>query len=337
MDVSSSVWIITILATISVLAVDFVIVALKPHEPSLREASIWVSIYVSLAVLFGLGLTMFVDGTIGGEFFAGWLTEYSLSVDNLFVFLLIMAKFAVPRDYQQKVLLIGIALSLVLRGVFIALGAEAIARFDWVFFVFGAFLVYTAWKLATADEGEEEFKENPVLRATARVLPSTDEYRGASLIARIDGKRLVTPMLIVMIAIGTTDLIFALDSIPAIFGLTKEPYIVFTANVFALMGLRQLYFLIGGLLDRLVYLSYGLAIVLGFIGVKLILEAAHHNGVAWAPEIPILVSLTVILVTLTVTAILSLMKSASMSKKERAGKAERVMAYAPAEEFLDER
>lgn len=337
MDVSSSVWFITIVATIGVLAVDFVIVALKPHEPSLREASIWVSIYVGLAVMFGLGLTLFVDGTIGGEFFAGWLTEYSLSVDNLFVFLLIMAKFAVPRDYQQKVLLIGIALSLVLRGVFIALGAEAIARFDWVFFIFGAFLVYTAWKLATADEGEEEFKENPVLRATARVLPSTDEYRGASLITRIDGKRLVTPMLIVMIAIGTTDLIFALDSIPAIFGLTKEPYIVFTANVFALMGLRQLYFLIGGLLDRLVYLSYGLAIVLGFIGVKLILEAAHHNGAAWAPEIPILVSLTVIFVTLTVTAVLSLMKSASMSKKERAGKAERVMAYAPAEEFLDER
>ena len=337
MDVSSTVWIITIVATISVLAVDFVIVALKPHEPSLREASIWVSIYVTLAVLFGLGLTMFVDGTIGGEFFAGWLTEYSLSVDNLFVFLLIMAKFAVPREYQQKVLLIGIALSLVLRGIFIALGAEAIERFDWVFFIFGAFLVYTAWKLATADEGEEEFKENAVLRATARVLPSTDQYRGASLIARIDGKRLVTPMLIVMIAIGTTDLIFALDSIPAIFGLTKEPYIVFTANVFALMGLRQLYFLIGGLLDRLVYLSYGLAIVLGFIGVKLILEAAHHNGVAWAPEIPILVSLTVILVTLTVTAGLSLMKSASMSRQERAEKAERVMAYAPAEEFLDER
>ncbi len=337
MDVSSTVWIITIVATISVLAVDFVIVALKPHEPSLREASIWVAIYVGLAVLFGLGLTVFVDGTIGGEFFAGWLTEYTLSVDNLFVFLLIMAKFAVPREYQQKVLLIGIALSLLLRGIFIALGAEAIERFDWVFFIFGAFLVYTAWKLATADEEEEEFKENPVLRATARVLPSTDEYQGAKLIARIDGKRLVTPMLIVMIAIGTTDLIFALDSIPAIFGLTKEPYIVFTANVFALMGLRQLYFLIGGLLDRLIYLSYGLAIVLGFIGVKLILEAAHHNGVAWAPEIPILVSLTVILVTLTITAVLSLMKSASMSKKERARKAERVMAYAPAEEFLDER
>jgi tellurite resistance protein TerC len=337
MDVSSTVWIITIVATISVLAVDFVIVALKPHEPSLREASIWVSIYVSLAVLFGLGLTIFVDGTIGGEFFAGWLTEYSLSVDNLFVFLLIMAKFAVPREYQQKVLLIGIALSLVLRGIFIALGAEAIARFDWVFFIFGAFLVYTAWKLATAKEEEEEFKENALLRATARVLPSTDEYRGASLIARIDGKRLVTPMLIVMIAIGTTDLIFALDSLPAIFGLTKEPYIVFTANVFALMGLRQLYFLIGGLLDRLIYLSYGLALVLGFIGVKLILEAAHHNGVSWAPEIPILVSLTVILVTLTFTAVLSLMKSASMVKQERAAKAERVMAYAPAEEFLDER
>ena len=250
-------------------------------------------------------------GRQGGEFFAGWLTEYSLSVDNLFVFLLIMANFAVPRAYQQKVLLIGIALSLVLRGIFIALGAEAIERFDWVFFIFGAFLVFTAWKLATADDdAEDEFKENRVLRAANRVLPTTDEYQGASLLTRINGKRYVTPMLIVMIAIGTTDLIFALDSIPAIFGLTQEPYIVFTANVFALMGLRQLYFLIGGLLDRLVYLSYGLAVVLGFIGVKLILEAAHHHGMAWAPEIPILVSLSVIIVTLGITTILSLMQSA---------------------------
>ncbi len=338
MDVSSTVWIITIVATIGVLALDFVIVALKPHEPSLREATIWVTIYVGLAVLFGLGLTTLVGGTAGGEFFAGWLTEYSLSVDNLFVFLLIMANFAVPRAYQQKVLLIGIAMSLVLRGIFIALGAEAVERFDWVFFLFGAFLVWTAWKLATADDDdEEEFKENAVLRAASRVLPTTDEYRGASLFARIDGRRVVTPMLIVMVAIGTTDLIFAVDSIPAIFGLTQEPYIVFTANVFALMGLRQLYFLIGGLLDRLVYLSYGLAIVLGFIGVKMILEAAHHHGVGWAPEIPILVSLSVILATLAVTAGLSLMKSASMSKKERAGKAERVMAQPLAEEFLDER
>lgn len=313
-----SVWAITLVVTIGVLALDFFIVARNPHEPSLREATMWVTFYVALAVAFGIGVTLTAGGQRGGEFFAGWLTEYSLSVDNLFVFLLIMANFAVPRAYQQKVLLIGIGLSLVLRGVFIALGAEAIERFDWVFFIFGAFLVFTAWKLATAeDDVEDEFKANRVLTAANRVLPTTDEYRGASLLTRIDGKRFVTPMLIVMIAIGTTDLIFALDSIPAIFGLTQEPYIVFTANVFALMGLRQLYFLIGGLLDRLVYLSYGLAVVLGFIGVKLILEAAHHHGADWAPEIPIVVSLSVIVVTLGVTTVLSLLKSARTPLSER--------------------
>ena len=321
-----SVWAITLVATIGVLALDFFIVARNPHEPSLREATLWVTFYVALAVVFGIGLTVVAGGQRGGEFFAGWLTEYSLSVDNLFVFLLIMANFAVPKAYQQKVLLIGIGLSLVLRGIFIALGAEAIERFDWVFFIFGAFLVFTAWKLATAGDEDEEFKENPVLRATSRVLPTTEDYRGASLLARIDGKLFVTPMLIVMVAIGTTDLIFALDSIPAIFGLTQEPYIVFTANVFALMGLRQLYFLIGGLLDRLVYLSYGLAIVLGFIGVKLILEAAHHHGVHWAPEIPIWVSLTVIAATLGVTTILSLMKSARTSSPAMAPSVEVVEA-----------
>ena len=319
MDVSLTTWTLTVVITLCVLCLDFLIVARNPHEPTLREATLWVCLYVGLAISFGIGLTLAVDGQAGGEFFAGWLTEYSLSVDNLFVFLLIMAKFAVPRIYQQKVLLIGIALSLILRGIFIALGAEAIERFDWVFFIFGAFLIYTAWKLATADDDEgEEFKENPVLRAVSRVLPTTDGYRGASLFSRVGGKLFVTPMLIVMVAIGTTDLIFALDSIPAIFGLTQEPYIVFTANVFALMGLRQLYFLIGGLLDRLVYLSYGLAIVLGFIGVKLILEAAHHRGLHWAPEIPILVSLSVIVATLGVTTILSLRKSARTSLSERA-------------------
>ncbi|MGH3366894.1 MAG: TerC family protein [Nocardioidaceae bacterium] len=311
MDVSLLTWTTTLVVLIGVICLDFVIVARNPHEPSLREATVWVSIYVGLAVVFGLGLTAVAGGQVGGEFFAGWLTEYSLSVDNLFVFILIMSKFAVPRDYQQKVLLIGIALSLVMRGIFIALGAEAISHFDWVFYIFGAFLIYTAWKLATSSDDDDEFKENAVLRATRRVLPTTEGYRGASLTTRIDGRLLVTPMLIVMVAIGTTDLLFALDSIPAIFGLTQEPYLVFTANAFALMGLRQLYFLIGGLLDRLVYLSYGLAIVLGFIGVKLILEALHHQGVHWAPEVPILVSLGIIVSTLAVTAAASLLKSST--------------------------
>ncbi|HET7328878.1 MAG TPA: TerC family protein [Nocardioidaceae bacterium] len=315
MDVSMTTWIVTLVVLLGVLALDFFIVARNPHEPSLREATAWVSVYVGLAIAFGIGLTVVVGGRSGGEFFAGWLTEYSLSVDNLFVFIIIMGKFAVPRQYQQKVLLIGVALALVMRGIFIALGAEAIERFDWVFYIFGAFLIYTAWKLATSDE-EEEFKENAALVAVRRVLPTTSDYRGAALTARIDGKRFVTPMLIVMVAIGTTDLLFALDSIPAIFGLTQEPYLVFTANAFALMGLRQLFFLIGGLLDRLVYLSYGLAVVLGFIGVKLILEALHHQGVAWAPEVPILVSLGVIIGTLAITAVASLAKSARDEREQ---------------------
>ena len=310
MDVSTTGWAVTLVVILAVLALDFFIVARNPHEPSLREATLWVIFYVSLAVIFGIGLSIVAGGRPGGEFFAGWLTEYSLSVDNLFVFLIIMAKFSVPRQYQQKVLLIGVALALVMRGIFIALGAEAIARFDWVFFIFGAFLIYTAWKLVTeAADDDDEFEENKLIKFVENRFPLAPDYDGARLFTRVSGSRMITPMFIVILTIGTTDLMFALDSIPAIFGLTQEPYLVFTANAFALMGLRQLYFLIGGLLDRLVYLSYGLAIVLGFIGVKLILEALHHRGADWAPEIPILVSLGVIMGTLTLTAIASLVKS----------------------------
>jgi tellurite resistance protein TerC len=233
-----------------------------------------------------------------GQFYAGWLTEYSLSADNLIVFVIILARFRVPRPQQQRVLLVGIALALVLRGAFIAVGAAAISRFSWVFYIFGLFLVYTAARLAAQGEPDgEDFKENPLVRWSRRVL---------------------TPTVVVLVAIGTTDLSFALDSIPAVFGLTAEPYLVFTANVFALMGLRQLYFLIGGLLDRLVYLSLGLAVVLGFIGVKLFLEALAANSlpfvnggepVGWAPHIGIAVSLSVIVGTLTVTTAASLLKS----------------------------
>jgi tellurite resistance protein TerC len=302
-------WFATIAAFLAVIAFDFYLVARNPRDPSMRESTIWVIVYVSLAIAFGLGVLAVAGPQYGGEFFAGWITEYSLSVDNLFVFVLIMSRFAVPRDYRQKVLLIGIVLALVLRGIFIALGAEAISRFDWMFYLFGAFLIWTAWKLIKESDGDEEFKENRVLRLVERVVPSTNEYNGARLSTVVDGRRLVTPMLIVMVAIGTTDLLFAVDSIPAVFGLTQEPYLVFTVNAFALMGLRQLFFLIGGLLDRLVYLSKGLAFILGFIGVKLILEALHHHGVAWAPEVPILVSLGVIVGTLTVTTIASLAKS----------------------------
>jgi tellurite resistance protein TerC len=309
MTVSLSAWIITIAALLALMVLDFLIVARNPHEPSLREATLWVTFYVGIALLFGVGLSVAAGGQSGGEFFAGWLTEYSLSVDNLFVFIIIMGKFAVPRQYQQKVLLVGVALALVMRGIFIAIGAEAISHFNWVFYLFGAFLLYTAWKLATSGDEEDEFKENVVLAKVRKVVPTTETYHEARLTTRVESKRFATPMLIVMIAIGTTDLLFALDSIPAIFGLTQEPYLVFTANAFALMGLRQLFFLIGGLLDRLVYLSYGLSVVLGFIGVKLILEALHHSGVSWAPEIPILVSLSIILGTLFITAAASLLKS----------------------------
>ncbi|WP_066366193.1 TerC family protein [Herbidospora mongoliensis] len=309
MNLPAWVWLATVAGFALVLAFDFWLVARNPHEPSFRECVGWVVFYVGLAAAFGVGLWILWGGDHGGEFFAGWITEYSLSVDNLFVFLIIMSRFQVPRQYRQKVLLIGIVIALVMRGAFIAAGAGAISRFDWLFYIFGAFLIYTAWKLVGHEEDEAEFSENIALRTVRRILPSTDKYQGAQMTARINGRRVVTPMLIVMVAIGTTDLLFALDSIPAIFGLTREPYIVFTANAFALMGLRQLFFLIGGLLDRLVYLSKGLSVVLAFIGVKLIMEALHHDGVSWAPEIPISVSLGVILGTLVITTIASLIKT----------------------------
>nr|WP_189077036.1 TerC family protein [Mangrovihabitans endophyticus] len=320
-------WTATLIALVVVLAIDLLIIGRRPHEPSMREASGWVVFYVGFALLFGAGLWVFVGGTAAGEFYTGWLTEYSLSVDNLFVFLIIMSRFAVPRKFQQKVLLIGIVLALVMRGAFIAAGAALIAQFNWVFYLFGGFLVYTAVTLLRhGDEDGDEFKENILIRWSKRALPVSSSFDSGRLtLVTSTGRRLFTPMLIVMIAIGTTDLIFALDSIPAIFGITKEPYLVFTANVFALMGLRQLYFLLGGLLERLVYLNYGLAVVLAFIGVKLVLEALHTNqlpflnggeGLHWAPEIPIWMSLLVIVGALGVATVASLVKAAVDRRRE---------------------
>ncbi|MEW9531208.1 TerC family protein [Microbispora sp. NPDC049125] len=311
MNVPLWVWAAVIVGLLVVMAVDLWIVDRgEPREFSMRQAGIWVGFYVCLAVLFGVGLVVFSGTRAGGEFFAGYLTEYSLSVDNLFVFYIIMTRFGVPRIYQHKVLLIGIVLALIMRGVFIAVGKVALTRFDWLLYVFGAFLVYTAYTLIR-DHGkeDEDFKENLLLRWARRLFPTTPSYVGSRVTVRVDGRRMVTPMLIVMIAIGTTDLLFALDSIPAIFGLTKDAFIVFSANAFALMGLRQLYFLLGGLLQRLVYISYGLAFILGFIGVKLVLEALHESQVPWAPQIPIWVSLMVIGVTMAVTTIASLLKA----------------------------
>jgi tellurite resistance protein TerC len=326
-NVSAWAWIATLVALVAIFAVDLLIIGRRPHEPSVKEASGWVTLYVALALAFGFGVWAVAGGTYAGEFFTGWLTEYSLSVDNLFIFMIIMARFAVPRQFQQKVLLIGIVLALVMRGAFIAAGAALIAQFSWVFYIFGAFLVYTAITLLrSGDNDDDDFKENLLIRWSRRALPLSSSFdSGRVTIVTEAGKRLFTPMLIVMIAIGTTDLIFALDSIPAIFGITKEPYLVFTANVFALMGLRQLYFLLGGLLERLVYLNIGLAVVLAFIGVKLFLEALHTNalpfinggdGVHWAPEIPIWLSLLVIIGTLGVATAASLLKSSRDRRRE---------------------
>jgi tellurite resistance protein TerC len=319
MSVPVWLWFATIAGLLVLLAIDLFIVDRKPHEVTIGEAARWVTFYVGVAILFGLGIWYWSGGVYAGEFFAGYITEYSLSVDNLFIFLIIMTTFKVPAIHQHKVLLIGILMALVMRGIFIAVGAAVIAQFSWVFYLFGAFLIYTGYKLARTDHDEEEkeeYKENVALRFVRKVYPVMDGYQGGKSFVKIDGKRFVTPMFIVIVAIGTTDLLFALDSIPAIFGLTKEPFLVFSANAFALMGLRQLYFLLGGLLSKLVYLSIGLSVILGFIGVKLILEALHTNSLPFlnggeplhVPTIGIEVSLSVIVGVLAITTIASLVK-----------------------------
>jgi len=320
-------WIATVAGLLILLAIDLVVVDRKPHEVTIAEAARWVAFYVACAVVFGLGLWFFAGGQPAGEFFAGYITEYSLSVDNLFIFLVIMAAFKVPAIHQHKVLLIGIVLALAMRSIFILLGAAVIAQFSWVFYVFGAFLIYTAWtfvKSKNEEEDEEEYKENAATRLARKFLPVTDKYHGARSFIRMNGKRFVTPMFIVMVAIGTADLLFAVDSIPAIFGLTKEPFLVFSANAFALMGLRQLYFLLGGLLNKLVYLPIGLAVILAFIGVKLVLEALHSNDLPFinggdplgVPVPNIAVSLGVIVSVLAITTVASLVKTRRDAAKE---------------------
>ncbi|BFP56021.1 TerC family protein [Streptomyces griseus] len=325
MDVSWTVWALTIFGLSALIAVDFFI-GRKPHDVSTKEAGIWTIVWIALAVLFGVGLMVFGESQASGEFFAGFITEKSLSVDNLFVFVLIMAKFSVPSHLQQRVLLIGVLIALVLRAIFIAAGAAVIANFSWVFYIFGAFLIYTAWKLiqeARADEDEDDWEENRLLKKIEHRFGVADQYHGTKLFIRKNGKRILTPLMVVMLAIGMTDVLFALDSIPAIFGLTQDPYIVFTANAFALMGLRQLYFLIGGLLKKLVHLSYGLSVILGFIGVKLVLHAMHESGVN-TPEISIPFSLSVIGGVLVITTITSLIASKKQvaAEAEEAAKAE---------------
>ena len=298
---SLTVWEVTIAALLAVLAFDLALAIIRRNkETSMKEAAVWTFFYVSAAIIFGYSLGKWNTTQARGEFFAGWITEYSLSVDNLFIFILILARFKVDKTKQQLVLLVGIILALILRGIFIALGSAAISRYTWVFYIFGAFLLYTAYKLIM-ESGEKEWKEGKIITWFRK--------KGAS------------PLTIVLVAIAFTDLVFALDSIPAIFGLTKDPYIVFTANAFALMGLRQLYFLLGGLMTRLIYLSKGLAIILGFIGVKLIIEALHGNDIhkvfgVKIPEISTQFSLTVIIGTLVATTIASLVVSSKSKVAE---------------------
>ncbi|CCF64502.1 TerC family protein [Nocardia cyriacigeorgica] len=328
MQVTALEWGITIAVILGLFVFDFFAHVRTPHEPTFRESAFWSAVYIGLALAFGGFIAWKWGGTFAGEYYAGFVTEKALSVDNLFVFLIIMSTFAVPRMYQQKVLLIGIVVALVMRGVFIAVGAAAISAFSWVFYLFGLFLVYTAVKLLreSGHEVEEEQKrDSRIVALTKKLVPTTDEYDGDKLLTKINGRRAVTPMLLALLAIGFADLLFALDSIPAIYGLTEQPYIVFVANAFALMGLRQLYFLIGGLLDRLVYLSYGLSAILAFIGVKLVLHALHENTLPFinggehvsVPEISTAFSLSVIIGILVVATVASLLRT---KQRNRAAK-----------------
>ena len=315
MNIPGWIWAPTLVLYAVLFVLDLLVVGRRPHVPTTGECVRWLGFYIGVAVVFGGALWLFAGRQHGVEFFAGWITEYSLSVDNLFVFLLIMARFYVPRELQQSALMWGIVIALVLRAVFIALGAAVLARYSWVFYLFGFFLVWTAVKLASSGEtDDDEYHESALVRWVAQVLPSTPDFHGTKLRVLLDARWLWTPMIVVLVSLGTTDLLFALDSIPAIFGLTDEPYIVFAANVFALLGLRQLYFLLGDLLNRLVFLQIGLGVLLGFIGVKLVLQALSENNVPFinggepldVPVPSIGLSLLVIVLILGVTTVASL-------------------------------
>ncbi len=309
-----------------ILLLDILLIFKRPHIPSAKESTLFIVFYAGLACLFGLLLWQLFSAERATEFFAGWLTEYSLSLDNLFVFVIIMAKFGVPRKYQQEVLMVGVILALILRGAFILVGAALIESFSFIFYVFGAFLLYTAWHQAFRSHSDEEESESKLIVWLRKRVEVSKDFDGAKIRTLVNGKKIFTPMLIVFVAIAATDVMFAFDSIPAIFGITEDPFIVFTANVFALMGLRQLYFLLGGLLDRLEYLKYGIAFILAFIGVKLVAHAMHVNElpfinggehIEWAPEIPTTVSLAVIVASIAVSAGASLI-SARIKEKQSA-------------------
>ena len=307
MDVPGWLWAATLLGLVGIICIDLVLVDRRPHPFGPKEAARWVAFYVFLAALFAVFISWYFGIAYGGQFVAGYLMEYSLSVDNLFVFMVIMGSFAVPAALQHRVLLVGIVIALILRGILIVLGAELIERFSGTFYLFGGFLLYTAWKVWTSGESEEEPDPsgNGFIRWMSARVPTSPHYDGTHLTTRIAGRRALTPMAMVMLAIGTTDLLFALDSIPAVFGITSEAYLVFAVNAFALMGLRQLYFMLQGLLGRLRHLNRGLAIILAFIGVKLVLEAVHATTDLDVPLIPVWLSLVVIVGVLTVTTLTS--------------------------------
>jgi len=307
--------IISMVILVGILLADLLIIFKRPHIPSAKESTAWVVFYAVLAVIFGIILWQLFGADKATEFYAGWLTEYSLSIDNLFVFVIIMSRFSVPKKYQQEVLMVGVVLALILRGIFILVGAALIESFSAVFYIFGAFLLYTAYHQAFRSHSDEEETESKLIVWLRKRITVSQDFDGAKIRTTIDGKRMFTPMLVVFIAIAATDVMFAFDSIPAIFGITTDPFIVFTANIFALMGLRQLYFLLGGLLDRLEYLKYGIAFILGFIGVKLVSHAMHVNElpfinggehIDWAPEISTNTSLLVIVGAIVVSAAASL-------------------------------
>ena len=309
LQISGLTWAVTIGVIVALLALDLALAALRPHRVGFKEATAWSVFYIAVALAFGAWMWMAHGSEFGTEYLAGYIVEKSLSVDNLFVFVIIMTTFAVPEEHQHKVLTFGILLALIMRAIFIALGATLLSLFSFMFVIFGLLLIYTAVQLFRHRDEDPDIEDNAVVKAARRLLPVTDEYVGGKLVTRIDGRRMVTPLFIVLVAIGGIDLLFALDSIPAVFGVTQEAYIVFAANAFALLGLRALFFLVKGLLDRLVYLSTGLSLILAFIGVKLILHWLHVDISASVPEIPTPVSLGVILVILVVVTVASLVKT----------------------------
>ena len=309
LDISAVTWGVTIALVVALLAVDLILAAARPHKIGFREAAIWSILYVAIAIGFGVWFALAYGGDFGTQYFTGYLVEKSLSVDNLFVFVIIMTTFAVPEEHQHKVLTFGIVLALIMRAIFIAVGAALLSAFSVVFLLFGLLLIVTAIQLFRHRDEDPDIEDNAVVKGARRVLPITDDYVGGKLATRVDGRRMFTPLFLVLIAIGSIDLLFALDSIPAVFGITSEPFIVFTANAFALLGLRALFFLVKDLLDRLVYLSTGLSIILAFIGVKLILHWLHVDINPAVPEIPTLASLAVILLILAVVIVASVIKT----------------------------